>query len=313
MPNRKRTGRGVLLVLAGTSGAGKGTVGAQLRVADPDLHWSVSWTTRPRRSTEVADVDYHYVSREDFERLRDEGGFLEWFEVYGDLKGTPRQFVLDELEAGRDVMLEVDVQGALAVKAALPEALLVFVKAPSRDEQRRRLEARGSDRRVGGEHRTAPGRRSGGGTHRRDPIRRGGRQRGRGPGRGEDRWYPDQPPYCGPKPPRSLMAERRPSLMEPRIEQLMGKVDSKFTLVTLAAMRAREINDYYNQLGEGLGRIVPPQVTSVSRKPLSIALEEVAIGKIVYERIIPEEEGATEADGSADAAEATTSPPDITA
>ena len=89
------------------------------------------------------------------------------------------------------------------------------------------------------------------------------------------------------------MAERRPSLMEPRIESLMVKVDSKFTLVTLSAMRAREINDYYNQLGEGLGRIVPPQVTSVSRKPLSIALEEVAAGKIVYERIEPEEEAAT--------------------
>ncbi len=134
--------RGVLLVLAGTSGAGKGTVGARLRATDPDLHWSVSWTTRPRRPNEVADVDYHYVSREEFERLRDAGGFLEWFEVYGDLKGTPRQFVVDELAAGRDVMLEVDVQGALAVKRALPEALLVFVKAPSRDEQRRRLEAR---------------------------------------------------------------------------------------------------------------------------------------------------------------------------
>ena len=83
------------------------------------------------------------------------------------------------------------------------------------------------------------------------------------------------------------MAERRASLMEPRIEQLMSKVDSKFTLVTLSSMRAREINDYYNQLGEGLGRIVPPQVTSVSRKPLSIAMEEVAANKIVYERIEP--------------------------
>jgi DNA-directed RNA polymerase subunit omega len=86
------------------------------------------------------------------------------------------------------------------------------------------------------------------------------------------------------------MAERRPSLMEPRIEQLMGRVDSKFTLVTLAAKRAREINDYYNQLGEGLGRIVPPQVTSVSRKPLSIALEEVAASKIEFERIEPSAE-----------------------
>jgi DNA-directed RNA polymerase subunit omega len=91
------------------------------------------------------------------------------------------------------------------------------------------------------------------------------------------------------------MAERRASLMDPRIEQLMGKVDSKFTLVTLSSMRAREINDYYNQLGEGLGRIVPPQVTSVSRKPLSIAMEEVAATKITYERIDPLEEESAEA------------------
>ena len=94
------------------------------------------------------------------------------------------------------------------------------------------------------------------------------------------------------------MADRRASLMDPRLEQLMGRVDSKFTLVTLASMRAREINDYYNQLGEGLGRIVPPQVTSVSRKPLSIAMEEVAAGKIVFERIEPTEAGAEgEAEG----------------
>ena len=82
------------------------------------------------------------------------------------------------------------------------------------------------------------------------------------------------------------MAERRASLMEPRIESLLDRENSKFTLVTLAARRAREINDYYNQLGEGLGRIVPPQVTSVSRKPLSIAMEEVAAGKIMFERIV---------------------------
>jgi guanylate kinase len=85
------------------------------------------------------------VTREEFERVRDAGGFLEWFEVYGDLKGTPKQFVLDELAAGHDVMLEIDVQGALAVKQAVPEALLVFVKAPSRAEQRRRLEGRARD------------------------------------------------------------------------------------------------------------------------------------------------------------------------
>ncbi len=90
------------------------------------------------------------------------------------------------------------------------------------------------------------------------------------------------------------MAEQRVSLMEPRVEKLLEHIESKFTLVTLAAKRAREINDYYNQLGEGLGRIVPPQVTSVSRKPLSIALEEVEASKIVVRDLPDELEGADE-------------------
>jgi guanylate kinase len=116
-----------------------------LRDRDPALRWSVSWATRPRRPGEVDGVDYHFVTRAEFERLRDAGGFLEWFDVYGDLKGTPKRFVLDELAAGHDVMLEVDVQGARAVRAAVPEALLVFIQAPSRAEQRRRLEERGTE------------------------------------------------------------------------------------------------------------------------------------------------------------------------
>lgn len=90
------------------------------------------------------------------------------------------------------------------------------------------------------------------------------------------------------------MPERRASLMEPRTESLLDRVDSKFTLVTLAAMRARGINDYYNQLGEGLGKIVPPQVTSVSRKPLSIALEEIEAGKI---HAVPKPPEGAEAEG----------------
>lgn len=80
------------------------------------------------------------------------------------------------------------------------------------------------------------------------------------------------------------MAQRRPTMMDPPIEDLLDKVDSKFTLVTLAARRGRQINSYFNQLSEGLGHIVPPQVASVSRKPLSIALEEIAAAKIVYVR-----------------------------
>ncbi|MDQ1397805.1 MAG: DNA-directed polymerase subunit omega [Acidimicrobiaceae bacterium] len=84
-----------------------------------------------------------------------------------------------------------------------------------------------------------------------------------------------------------MAVERRPTMMDPPLENLLDRVDSKFTLVTLAAKRGRQINSYFNQLGEGLGAIVPPQVTSVSRKPLSIALEEIAVGKIVFTR--PEE------------------------
>jgi guanylate kinase len=136
---------GVLVVLAGTSGAGKGTIGRRLLERYPEMKWSVSWSSRPARPGEVEGVDYHFVSREEFERLRDAGGFLEWFEVYGDLKGTPRQFVVDEIAAGHDVLLELDVHGSLAVREARPRALLVFVQTPSREEQRRRLEERGAD------------------------------------------------------------------------------------------------------------------------------------------------------------------------
>lgn len=77
------------------------------------------------------------------------------------------------------------------------------------------------------------------------------------------------------------MAEPRSSMIEPPIEELLDKVDSKFSLVTLAARRGRQINSYFSQLGEGLGAIVPPQVTSTARKPLSIALEEIAEGKVL--------------------------------
>jgi DNA-directed RNA polymerase subunit omega len=99
------------------------------------------------------------------------------------------------------------------------------------------------------------------------------------------------------------MYDRRASLMEPRMEYLLDRVDSKFTLVTLAALRAREINDYYNQLGEGLGKIVPPQVTSVSRKPLTIALEEIEASKIEAQPL-PEEPDPDAAEVAADDAPA---------
>ena len=88
------------------------------------------------------------------------------------------------------------------------------------------------------------------------------------------------------------MAQGRNTLMDPPIEDLLDKVDSKFTLVALGAARARQVNSYYNSLGEGLGKVVPPQVASVSGKPLSIAFEEVAAGKATYSRPEPVDEAA---------------------
>jgi guanylate kinase len=117
----------------------------KLLEGDSRLWLSVSATTRSRRDGEVDGKDYLFLDRREFERIRDEGGFLEWFDVYGDLYGTPRAPVEQHLAAGDDVLLEVDVQGALAVREKYPDAVLVFVKAPSREEQRRRLLERGRD------------------------------------------------------------------------------------------------------------------------------------------------------------------------
>jgi guanylate kinase len=137
--------RGVLLVLAGPSGVGKGTIGKALLARDPDLTWSVSATTRPPRAGEQDGVDYLFLGEDEFVARRDAGEFLEWFEVFGQLKGTPRAPVEEALAAGRDVLMEVDVQGAMAVKQQIADALLVFVRAPSREVQRERLAGRDSD------------------------------------------------------------------------------------------------------------------------------------------------------------------------
>jgi guanylate kinase len=106
------------------------------------LWFSVSATTRRPREDEVDRRDYHFMEREEYERLQAAGGFLESFDVYGDLKGTPRAPVEEHLAAGDDVVLELDVQGAMAVRGAFPQAVLVFVRAPSRAVQRERLLAR---------------------------------------------------------------------------------------------------------------------------------------------------------------------------
>lgn len=105
----------------------------------------MSLTDRAARPGEVEGRDYHFVTTDEFERMRDAGELLEWFEVYGDLKGTPRRPIEQRLDDGSDVLVEVDVNGALAVHQSFPDAVLVFVKPPSREVQRERLLARDPD------------------------------------------------------------------------------------------------------------------------------------------------------------------------
>jgi guanylate kinase len=135
----------VLFVLSGPSGVGKGTVSKRLQSTVPDLWLSVSWTTRPPRPGEVDGVDYRFVTKEEFEAERDAGGFYEWFEVFGDLKGTPRRPVEERLAAGWDVLLEIDVQGALKVKGLEGQAVLIFLMPPSLADLRARLQGRGTE------------------------------------------------------------------------------------------------------------------------------------------------------------------------
>ena len=138
-------GRGRLFVVSGPSGAGKGTVVRELLSRRPELLLSVSATTRPARHGERDGVDYHFIGEPEFVARRDRGDFLESAVVYGDHKGTPREPVESALAGGRDVLLEVDVQGAMSVKRALPEAVLVFIEPPSLDELFLRLRGRGTE------------------------------------------------------------------------------------------------------------------------------------------------------------------------
>lgn len=136
---------GFLLVLSGPSGAGKGTLVDRLVAARPECTFSISATTRPRRSTEQDGVQYEFVAREEFERRRSAGLFLEWAEVHDHLYATPVRFVDEQVRAGRVVVLDVDVQGGASVRRARPDAVSVFVHPPSIDALRQRLLKRATD------------------------------------------------------------------------------------------------------------------------------------------------------------------------
>ena len=141
------TRRGRLIVLAGPSGVGKTTIVSALRRRLPELYFSVSATTREPRRGEVDGRDYHFVGPAGFDGLVERGELLEWAEIHGGMQrsGTPRGPVEQALAAGRPVLVEVDLQGARAIKAAVPESVTVFVAPPSFEELTRRLRARGTE------------------------------------------------------------------------------------------------------------------------------------------------------------------------
>ena len=137
--------KGFLLVISGPSGCGKGTLCKKILERNEKLIFSVSATTRMPRRGETNGINYFFINKERFSNMIEEKEFLEYANVHGNLYGTPKQFVLEQVEKGEIVILEIDVQGALQVKEAYPEAVFVFLLPPSMSELKNRIKKRGTE------------------------------------------------------------------------------------------------------------------------------------------------------------------------
>ncbi len=138
--------KGILMVVSGFSGAGKGTVMKELLKRYPDSYaLSVSATTRSPRTGETDGVEYFFVTTEEFEQMIAKDRLVEYAKYVDNYYGTPRTYVEEQLEAGKDVILEIEIQGALKIKEKFPEALLLFISPPSAEELRKRLVNRGTE------------------------------------------------------------------------------------------------------------------------------------------------------------------------
>lgn len=136
--------KGLLVVISGPSGAGKGTICKQLLQAN-NFWISVSSTTRQPRQGEVEGVNYYFLSKEEFKERIAKDDFLEYAEVYGNYYGTPKSKALEAIDKGQDVILEIDIQGALKVKESYPEGVFIFILPPSMEELKKRIINRGSE------------------------------------------------------------------------------------------------------------------------------------------------------------------------
>ena len=137
--------KGKTFIICGPSGVGKGTVVAKLLASDPALYFSVSATTRAPRAGEENGVHYHFLTREKFEEWIAAGDFLEHAEYVGNLYGTPRIYVDQAMEQGRDVLLDIEIQGAAQVREKRPDVVRIYVAPPSWEELERRLVGRGTE------------------------------------------------------------------------------------------------------------------------------------------------------------------------
>ena len=137
--------KGLLIVISGPSGAGKGTICKALLEKRQDIEVSVSATTRNPRDGEIDGVNYHFLKKEDFLKKLEQGDFLEYAQVYGNFYGTPKSNDEEVLESGKNVILEIDIQGALKVKEKATEGVFIFILPPSMEELKQRIIKRGSE------------------------------------------------------------------------------------------------------------------------------------------------------------------------
>ena len=137
--------KGLLLVISGPSGAGKGTICKELLKSDDETKLSISATTRKPRTGEKEGVNYYYKTKEEFESMIAEGEFLEYAQIYDNYYGTPKKAIFHELDKGNDVILEIEMQGAMQIKKAYPEAVFIFILPPSLVELKNRIVGRGTE------------------------------------------------------------------------------------------------------------------------------------------------------------------------